>query len=82
MLEFAVEVLIANQLATRPQAEADKFREEFIARFNSPRFTAHVTTSEEEQTEAWIAQRIVAMSENLMTKVADREAEIRRKTRK
>jgi hypothetical protein len=77
MLEFAVEVMIANELSRQPQAASVQFKNDFISRFSSPIFSSGPILSDDEQAEAWIAERTQQMASRLMEKVASRESEIR-----
>ena len=77
MLEFAVEVLMANALAENNEQYSAAFKEDFISRFSTPTFGSLPDCPEAEQVEAWIAERTSQMASKLIEKVASREKEIR-----
>ncbi len=75
VLEFAVEIIIANQLARIPLEHSEQFKKDFVSR--PANLGPAPTTSQEEQNEAWLAERIQQISARLIEKIANREKGIR-----
>ncbi|MCC5022877.1 MAG: hypothetical protein J6386_08820 [Candidatus Synoicihabitans palmerolidicus] len=73
MIEFAIEIMMANQILFSSEADSEAFKRDFIDRFSTPRLGPASDSSEDEQ----LAERSRQMAERLIEKVADREAGIR-----
>jgi hypothetical protein len=81
MLEFALEVVMANHLSKCNQELSNKFKDDFVRKMHPPDLSSPALSGpfspEREQKEAEIIQRTIEMAERFMQKVAKHEAEIR-----
>lgn len=81
MLEFALEVVMANHLVQFTPEASENFKVEFLSRMQSFDLSSSDSSGSfshaHEQKEAEIARRSLELAERFFQKVADREAEIR-----
>lgn len=80
MLEFAIEVMMANELSENSEETSSQFKADFIERMS--RQAKFITGDlDAAQTIQNINVAAAKMAENLISKVSQREAEIRDKKR-
>ena len=72
LIEFAIEVLMANQLTHRPEQESAKFKEDFIAAMGRP-YGAITSDLDEAARMRSISERSVMLAQQMIDKVLRRE---------
>ena len=77
MLEFALEVMFANKLASDPMQSSQKFKDDFVRLMRAGKLPDKFNTYRDEVKEAEISQRAIQMAEHFIQKVTVRETLIR-----
>lgn len=76
MLEFALEIVIANELSKNTLDISQRWKSDFVRMMKNPRLPDSLTPGSE-QLEAYIVERACQMAQRFVHRLAERETLIR-----